>query len=86
MAYKNHLPTCIFKAQIEKHLKRSAVDASLKNEKIRYLSIQLLNQCQSYREKCYIKIDPKYPDRWNESLEYRALDKGKGKLFKEVIL
>ena len=64
MAYKNHLPTCIFKAQIEKHLKRSAVDGSLKNEKIRYLSIQLLNQCQSYREKCYIKIDPKYPDRW----------------------
>ena len=49
-------------------------------------SFLLLNQSQSSREKCYIKIDPKYPDRWNESLKCRALDRGKGKLFKRAIL
>ena len=47
---------------------------------------QLLNQCYSCREKCHIKIDPKYPDRWHESYECRAVGRGKGKLFKEVIL
>ena len=92
--YENCLSTYTSRVHKGRHLKRSAVDASRSEststvKRIRrsiIFSLQRLKQCYSCRKKCYIKIDPKYPNRCHESYECRVLDRGKEKLFSEVIL
>ena len=92
--YENCLSTYTSRVHKGRHLKRSAVDASRSEststvKRIRrsiIFSLQWFKQCYSCRKKCYIKIDPKYPNRCHESYECRVLDRGKEKLFSEVIL